>query len=52
MNLTAGFSDISKREFYILFYPFSLIILLGLFPNIILSKLEVISAFYLSKILN
>jgi proton-translocating NADH-quinone oxidoreductase chain M len=39
-NFFKNFYDLSKREFYILFLFFILILILGLFPNIILNYLH------------
>lgn len=50
-NNKVSYIDLSTQEFHLLLYPFVFMFLLGLFPNILLLKLDSISAYYLNKIL-
>lgn len=46
------YRDLNKQEFYLLFIILFFIILLGIFPNIIIDKLMLISEIYILKNLN
>jgi proton-translocating NADH-quinone oxidoreductase chain M len=51
-NLYLYYSDINKREFFILFLFFIFILLFGIFPNLILDYINYTSLYFVFELLN
>ncbi len=51
-NLYLYYSDINKREFFILFLFFIFILLFGIFPNLILDYISYTSLYFVFELLN